>query len=68
MKFEFLSLTELRKLLDEKKVSSVEHYDQVILLMQGEIVATGTHDELIKSSPEYVQILQSQQSTSNYEL
>jgi len=51
-----------------QKIASVEHYDQIILLMQGEIVATGKHDELMHSSPEYVQIFNSQQSTSNYEL
>jgi len=51
-----------------QKIASVEHYDQIILLMQGEIVATGRHDELMHSSPEYVQIFNSQQSTSNYEL
>ncbi|HEY2582955.1 MAG TPA: ABC transporter ATP-binding protein [Mucilaginibacter sp.] len=51
-----------------QKITSVEHYDQIILLMEGEIVATGKHDELMKSSPEYVQIFNSQQSTSNYEL
>ena len=51
-----------------QKIASVEHYDQIILLMQGEIVATGKHDELMQSSPEYVQIFNSQQSTSNYEL
>jgi len=36
--------------------------------MEGEIVATGTHGELMATSPEYVQIYDSQQSTSNYEL
>ena len=51
-----------------QKIASVEHYDQIILLMQGEIVATGKHDDLMNSSPEYVQIFNSQQSTSNYEL
>jgi ATP-binding cassette subfamily B protein len=51
-----------------QKIAAVEHYDKVILLMQGEIIAEGTHAELIKSSPEYVQIYTSQQSTSNYEL
>ncbi len=51
-----------------QKIASVENYDQIILLMQGEIVATGKHDELMHSSPEYVQIFNSQQSTSNYEL
>lgn len=51
-----------------QKIASVEHYDKVILLMQGEIIAEGTHQELLKSSPEYVQIYNSQQSTSNYEI
>lgn len=51
-----------------QKIASVEHYDKVILLMQGEIIAEGTHQELLTSSPEYVQIYNSQQSTSNYEL
>jgi ATP-binding cassette subfamily B protein len=51
-----------------QKIASVEHYDQIILLMQGEIIASGKHDELMQSSPEYVQIFNSQQSTSNYEL
>ncbi|XHR97757.1 ABC transporter ATP-binding protein [Mucilaginibacter sp. UC70_90] len=50
-----------------QKIASVEHYDQIILLMQGEIVASGVHDELMKTSPDYVQIFNSQQSTSNYE-
>jgi ATP-binding cassette subfamily B protein len=51
-----------------QKIASVEHYDQIILLMQGEIIASGKHDELMKTSPDYVQIFNSQQSTSNYEL
>jgi len=51
-----------------QKITSVENYDQIILLMEGEIVATGKHDELMRTSTEYVQIFNSQQSTSNYEL
>lgn len=51
-----------------QKIASVEHYDKVIVLMEGEVVATGTHAELMESSTEYVQIYNSQQSTSNYEL
>jgi len=51
-----------------QKIASVENYDQLILLMDGEIIATGTHQELIQVSPEYVQISNSQKSTSNYEL
>ena len=51
-----------------QKIASVEHYEKVVVLMDGEIVATGTHQELMETSPEYVQIYNSQQSTSNYEL
>lgn len=51
-----------------QKIAAVQNYDSVILIMQGEIIAQGTHQELMKSSPEYVQIYNSQQSTSNYEL
>jgi ATP-binding cassette subfamily B protein len=49
-------------------ILSVEHYDQIILLMEGEILAAGTHDELMHTSPEYVQIVASQQSTTQYEV
>lgn len=51
-----------------QKVASVEHYDQIIVLMEGELLARGTNAELLKSSPEYVQIYESQRSTSSYEL
>jgi ATP-binding cassette subfamily B protein len=51
-----------------QKISSIEHYDQIILLMEGEVLATGKHEELMESSPEYVQIHNSQQSTNHYEL
>jgi ATP-binding cassette subfamily B protein len=51
-----------------QKIAAVEHYEQIILLMQGELLAAGTHQELMNKCPEYVQIFNSQQSTSNYEL
>ncbi len=51
-----------------QKIASVEHYDQIIVLMEGEVIATGKHEDLIHTSPEYVQIYNSQQSTSTYEL
>ena len=51
-----------------QKIASVEAYDQIILLMQGELIAIGRHEELMQTSPEYVQLLNSQKSTSNYEL
>jgi ATP-binding cassette subfamily B protein len=50
-----------------QKIAPIESYNQVILLMEGEVLAIGTHTELIKTSPEYVQIYDSQKSTENYE-
>jgi ATP-binding cassette subfamily B protein len=51
-----------------QKISSVEHYDQIILLMEGEVLASGTHGHLMETSPEYVQIYESQRSTNLYEV
>jgi len=51
-----------------QKVAAVTPYDQIILLMEGELIATGTHSELMHTSPEYVQLFNAQQSTSSYEL
>ena len=50
-----------------QKIQSVEKYDQIILLMEGEILAKGTHETLLQSSPEYVQIYNSQRSMNQYE-
>lgn len=51
-----------------QKIASVEDYDQIVLMMEGEILASGTHRQLMETSPEYVQIYDSQRSTSHYEL
>lgn len=51
-----------------QKIASVISYGQIILLEEGEILASGTHGSLMESSPEYVQIFNSQRSTSHYEL
>lgn len=45
-----------------QKIASVMDYGQIILLEEGEILASGTHQELIETSPEYVQIFNSQRS------
>jgi len=50
-----------------QKIAAVEHYDQIIVMMEGEMLASGTHDELLSTSPEYVQIVDSQRSTNTYE-
>jgi ATP-binding cassette, subfamily B, bacterial len=51
-----------------QKIAPVEDYDQIVLLMEGEVLASGTHQQLLETSPEYVQIYDSQRSTSHYEL
>jgi ATP-binding cassette subfamily B protein len=51
-----------------QNIAPVEDYDPIILLMEGEVLAAGTHQELLRSCPEYVQIYNSQKSTNEYEL
>jgi ATP-binding cassette subfamily B protein len=59
---------ELTLLSITQKVASVKHFEQIILLMEGEVIAKGTHKELMETCTEYVQISDSQRSTSHYEL
>lgn len=51
-----------------QKIASVEQYDEILLLTEGELVARGTHEQLLQTSPDYIQLYQSQQSTERYEL
>ncbi len=51
-----------------QRISTIQDYDHIVLLMQGEVVAQGTHSELLAGSPEYQQIFESQKSTQEYEL
>jgi ATP-binding cassette subfamily B protein len=51
-----------------QRIASVMDYDQILLLMEGEVLASGTHQQLMEASPEYVQLFHSQRSTSHYEL
>jgi len=64
----FLNYPGMTLLSVTQKIASVEDYDQIILLMEGEVLAVGTHRELMETCPEYVQIYDSQRSTSHYEL
>ena len=50
-----------------QKIRSIEEFDKIILLMEGEVIAEGSHAELSVTSPEYVQIMESQKSTNTYE-
>ena len=51
-----------------QKIGSVINYGKIILLEEGEVLASGTHESLMASSTEYVQIFNSQRSTNHYEL
>ncbi len=51
-----------------QKIAPVRHFEQIILLMEGEVIAKGKHKELLENSPEYIQIYSSQRSTHHYEL
>ncbi|HEU0205561.1 MAG TPA: ABC transporter ATP-binding protein [Pseudolysinimonas sp.] len=45
-----------------QRVSTILDADQIIVLDDGRIVGSGTHDDLLLSSPEYAEIVQSQLS------
>ncbi|MEZ7820691.1 MAG: ABC transporter ATP-binding protein [Patescibacteria group bacterium] len=51
-----------------QKIAPIKDYDNIILLMEGELLITGKHQELLERSPEYSQIYNSQNSINNYEL
>jgi ATP-binding cassette subfamily B protein len=51
-----------------QKIEAIEQYDQIVLLMESELIAAGTHDTLLRTCPEYVQIYNSQRSTSHYDV
>ncbi len=46
-----------------QKIDPVKNYDQIVLIMEGEIIATGNHQQLLENNLEYRQIWESQQST-----
>lgn len=48
-----------------QKIDPVRDYDQIIVIMEGELIASGKHEYLMQNSPEYVQIYQSQKSTAD---
>lgn len=53
----------ITQLIITQKIASIADFDQIILLMEGEILAKGTHEELLNTSFEYQQIYESQQTT-----
>jgi ATP-binding cassette subfamily B protein len=54
---------DITQVLITQQIASVEDFDQIILIMDGEVLAKGTHKELLKNSPEYQQLYSLQMST-----
>ncbi len=46
-----------------QKIEPIKTYDQIIVLMEGELIASGTHEELLTNSLEYQQICESQKTS-----
>lgn len=51
-----------------QRIAPIKDFDQIILLMEGEVIASGKHKDLKETSTEYAQIYNSQRSTSHYEI
>ena len=51
-----------------QKIDPIKNYDQIIVIMEGELIAGGKHEYLMQHSPEYVQIYHSQKSTTDLEV
>ncbi|HUZ60027.1 MAG TPA: ABC transporter ATP-binding protein [Hanamia sp.] len=51
-----------------QKIDPIKDYDQIIVIMEGELIASGKDEYLMQNSPEYVQIYQSQKSTTDLEV
>ena len=55
------SLPGTTKIIIAQRISSVAHADKIVILEDGKIHATGTHEELLKNNLIYQEIYQSQQ-------
>lgn len=53
----------ITQIMIAQQINSVIDFDQIIFLMEGEILACGTHKELMKKCPEYGQLYSLQMST-----
>ena len=45
-----------------QRIATIMHADQVVVLDDGQVVGQGTHEELLRSCPAYLEIAQSQLS------
>ena len=45
-----------------QRIATIMHATQIVVLDEGAVVGKGTHDELLRSCPAYLEIAQSQLS------
>ncbi len=57
-------IPDVTKLIIAQRISSDMHADRIMVLYGGKVVNFGTHDELMKSSPIYREVFESQQKGS----
>ena len=53
-------LPDMTKIIIAQRISSVRHADQILILDDGKIADIGTHEELLRRSPIYQEIYESQ--------
>nr|WP_314635265.1 ABC transporter ATP-binding protein [uncultured Oribacterium sp.] len=54
------------KIIIAQRISSVMDADQILIMDKGEIIARGTHEELMENSPIYRETYESQNRKTNY--
>lgn len=58
-------IPETTKIIIAQRISSVQHADKIIVMDDGKISAIGKHEELLKTSPIYKEVFDSQQKGEN---
>ena len=56
------SVTDAALVVVGQRIATVMHADEILVLDEGRVVGQGTHEELLRSCPEYLEIAQSQLS------
>lgn len=54
-------LPDVTTIIIAQRISSIQHADRIIVMHEGHIESSGSHDELMKKSPIYREIYESQQ-------
>ena len=56
------NVTDAALVVVAQRIATIMHADQIIVLDDGHVVGTGTHEELLHGCPAYLEIAQSQLS------